>query len=180
MNDHFYFTEYFVQMQQFSAIFFENGRFSLVNIISLWGPFLSNPAPNTQNIGRQRRLRHKMRETGSIILHKGSPAACCGLVLIYHKNMNIPCPRCDDCLRIFTLWCNLPRKKAAPFHSRKKLPLFVLFLIIPANAAAAAASVPLRSGAGTHRGPGRGPAAAPPWKGGANPSPSRRSSQTSA
>ena len=167
-------------MQQFSSFSLVFSAIPLGNIIRIEAQFLSNPASNTQNIGLFCRRRHKMRESVSIILHKGKTATLAGVVPIYHRNMNIPCPRCDDCLRIFTLWCNLPRKKAAPFHSRKKLPLFVLFLIIPANAAAAAASVPLRSGAGTHRGPGRGPAAAPPWKGGANPSPSRRSSQTSA
>ena len=163
-------------MQQFSAIFFENGRFSLVNIISLWGSFLSNPAPNTQNIGRQRRLRHKMRETGSIILHKGSPALLCGLVLIYHKNMNIPCPPGDGRPKIFSPWCNLPKRKAAPSCPGKGC----LPIAIPAAPAAAAAKAPPRSAGGIPPAPAPHPAAAPPSRAGAAPLPSRRSSRTSA
>lgn len=100
-----------------------------------------------------------------------------GVVSIYHRNMNIPCPPGDDCLRISGLWCNLPRKAAAPAAVGKSC-LFCRFT--PAGAAAAAERVPLRSVGGTPRAPDCHPAAAPPSKGDAARSPLLRSSQTSA
>ena len=109
-------------MQQFSAFSLEKPSIPLGNIIRLLGCFLSNPTPSAQNIGPFWRSQHKMGECVSIILHKGSPTTGAGVVSIYHRNMNIPCPPGDDCLRILLLWCNLPRKAAAPAAAGKGCP----------------------------------------------------------
>ena len=109
-------------MQQFFGFSLECPAISLVNIIISWGSFLSIRAFQTQDVGDPGGFWRKMRESISIILHKGASGKSHTVYPIYHKNMNFPCPPGDDSLRIATSLVKLAKKYGSPFHWGKKLP----------------------------------------------------------